>query len=124
MAKILAVDDARTMRELVRSILEAEGHEVVVAEDGVKAIEFARGNAVDLVLTDINMPNMNGISLVTKLRLLADYENTPIIMLTTESSDYKKTKARNMGADAWLQKPFDPARLLKAVNTMLERVGK
>lgn len=124
MAKILAVDDARTMRELVRSILEGEGHEVAVAEDGVKAIEFARQNAVDLVLTDINMPNMNGISLVTKLRLLADYENTPIIMLTTESSDYKKTKARNMGADAWLQKPFDPPRLLKAVNTMLERAGQ
>lgn len=124
MAKILAVDDARTMRELVRSILEGEGHEVAVAEDGVQAIEYARENAVDLVLTDINMPNMNGISLVTKLRLLANYENTPIIMLTTESSDYKKTKARNMGADAWLQKPFDPPRLLKAVNTMLERAGQ
>jgi two-component system chemotaxis response regulator CheY len=109
------------MREMVKSVLQLEGHEVWVAEDGVEALKFARENVVDVVLSDINMPNMNGISLVAKLRRVESYANTPIVMLTTESSDYKKGKAKTMGADGWLQKPFDPERLIKAVNVMLTR---
>jgi two-component system chemotaxis response regulator CheY len=123
MAQILAVDDQRVMRELVKSVLEAEGHEVVVADDGINAMSVARDRSFDLVLTDINMPNMNGISLVTKLRRLDAYASTPIIMLTTESADFKKDKAKRMGANGWLQKPFDPDRLIKAVNSTLARAG-
>jgi len=123
MAKLLAVDDQKVMRELIFGVLSEEGHEVVLAEDGVDALEIAREQVFDMVLTDINMPNMNGISLVSKLRRLDNYKDTPVIMLTTESSDFKKDKAKRMGANGWLQKPFDPKRLIKAVNTCLAKAG-
>jgi len=123
MAKILVVDDSKVMREMVQAALVAQNHEIIVAEDGVEALTLAREHAVDLVLSDINMPNMNGISLVSKLRLLDAYKNVPVIMLTTEDSDFKKDKAKRMGASAWLQKPIDPTRLIKAVNTMLAKAG-
>ena len=123
MAKLLAVDDQKVMRELILGVLNPEGHEVILAEDGVEALEIAREQTVDMVLTDINMPNMNGISLVSKLRRLEGYQDIPIIMLTTESSDFKKDKAKRMGADGWLQKPFDPKRLIKAVSTCLAKSG-
>lgn len=119
MAKILAVDDSRTIREMVSAILSQMGHEVLLACDGAEAMHIARDTAVDLVLTDINMPNMNGISLVYKLRKLDTYRDTPILMLTTESADFKKEKSKNRGANGWIQKPFDADRLEKAVNTML-----
>ena len=123
MAKLLAVDDQKVMRELISGVLSQEGHEVILAEDGVDALNIAREQVVDMVLTDINMPNMNGISLVSKLRRLDNYQKIPIIMLTTESSDFKKDKAKRMGADGWLQKPFDPKRLIKAVNSCLAKAG-
>ena len=119
MTKILVVDDSRTMREMVNAILTDLGHEVVLASDGAEALAIAREMPVDMVLTDINMPNMNGISLVSKLRRLEGYESIPILMLTTESADYKKTKSKNMGANGWVQKPFEPASLEKAVKRML-----
>lgn len=123
MARLLAVDDQKVMRELIFGVLSEEGHEVILAEDGVEALEIAREQTVDMVLTDINMPNMNGISLVSKLRRLDSYKDIPMIMLTTESSDFKKDKAKRMGANGWLQKPFDPKRLIKAVNTCLAKSG-
>jgi two-component system chemotaxis response regulator CheY len=119
MARILSVDDSRTIRDLVSTILKAEGHEVVVAEDGMKAMEIARTETFDLVLSDINMPVMSGISLISKLRNLAGYEYIPIVMLTTEGGDYKKNKAKISGATGWLQKPFTPERLVTAVNKLL-----
>lgn len=119
MATVLAVDDAKLMREMVKTILESEGHEVVLAEDGVDALEKAKTISPQLVLTDVNMPKMNGIALVGELRKLANYATTPILMLTTESADYKKEKARGLGANGWLKKPFDPPRLMTAVNKML-----
>jgi len=119
MAKILTVDDAKVIRDLVEAVLIENGHEVVTANDGVEGLEATRNNQFDLVLSDINMPNMTGISMVSKVRRLAGYEHTPIIMLTTESSDFKKNKAKTMGASGWLQKPFDPERLMKAVNKLI-----
>ncbi len=119
MARILSVDDSSTIRGMVKAILEDEGFEVVSANDGVEAMEIARQQTFDLVLSDINMPNMNGISLVSKLRRLDDYMDIPIIMLTTEDSDFKKKKAKNFGASGWLQKPFTPERLLGAVQKLL-----
>lgn len=118
MARILAVDDSRVIRDMVSAILIAEGHEVITADDGVDAMEKARGQDFDLVLSDINMPNMNGISLISKLRRLEGFEFVPIIMVTTEDSDYRKNKAKTFGATGWLVKPFTPERLINAVNKL------
>ncbi len=119
MARILAVDDSMAMRNLVKGILTGEGYEVLTAVDGADAMKVARKERVDLVLSDVNMPNMSGISLVTRLRSLDNYKFTPIIMVTTEGSDFKKDKARSFGATGWLQKPFTPERLLGAVKKVL-----
>ncbi|MEK6750281.1 MAG: response regulator [Pseudomonadota bacterium] len=120
MATILSVDDSRVMRDMIRSVLESKGYTVLTAADGIEAMSVARQHKVDLVLADINMPNMNGISLLSKLRNLDGYEYVPIIMVTTEEAEYKKAKARNMGATGWLQKPFTPERLLTAVKKLVE----
>lgn len=119
MAKILTVDDSKVIRDLVEAVLIENGHEVTTANDGVEGLEATRNEQFDMILSDINMPNMTGISMVSKIRRLTGYEYTPIIMLTTESSEFKKNKAKNMGASGWLQKPFDPERLMKAVNKLI-----
>lgn len=119
MAKILSVDDSMVIRDLIKAILIENGHEVVTANDGVEGLAAVRAQQFDLILSDINMPNMTGISMVSKVRRLANYEHIPIIMLTTESSDFKKNKSKNVGATGWLQKPFDPERLMKAVNKLV-----
>ena len=119
MARILTVDDSKVITDMVKAVLVAEGHSVETAMDGVEALAIARNQQFDLVLTDINMPNMNGISLVSKLRRVEGYEYIPIIMVTTENSDYKKTKAKTMGATGWLVKPFTPERLVNAVNKII-----
>ena len=121
MARILAVDDARVMRDLVKAVLEDVGHQVTTADDGTTAMDFARKQSVDLVITDINMPHMSGISLISKLRRLPAYTDTPILMLTTESEEYKKNKAKSLGADGWIQKPIDQERLKRAVDSTLQR---
>lgn len=119
MAEILSVDDSRVIRDLMKSILEAEGHTVSVAADGVEALKMAREKAFDIVLSDVNMPNMNGISLLGKLRRVEGYEYVPIVMVTTENDEYKKNKAKNIGATGWLVKPFTPDRVIAAVNKLL-----
>ncbi len=119
MAKILAVDDAKLMRELVSVSLATQGHEVVTANDGQEALDYAKNNSVDLVISDVNMPNLNGINLLKQLRELPHYSETPILMLTTEDAQYRKDKARTMGANGWLTKPFDPPRLQSAVEKLL-----
>lgn len=119
MARVLSVDDSKVMRDLISSVLTEQGHEVVTAEDGMQAMEVARGQNFDLVLCDINMPGMSGISLVSKLRRLEHLKFTPIIMVTTETSDYKKEKSKGSGASGWLAKPFTPDRLINAVNKLV-----
>lgn len=119
MALILTVDDSKVIRDLVAAVLIENGHEVVTANDGIEGLEASRNQQFDMILSDINMPNMTGISMVSKVRRLEGYEYVPIVMLTTESSDFKKSKAKNMGATGWLQKPFDPERLMKAVNKLI-----
>jgi two-component system chemotaxis response regulator CheY len=121
MATILAVDDMLSMRNLVKSVLEKRGHTVVTQDDGVSALEYAKINNVDLVISDINMPQMNGFSLVDALRKLDGYRRTPILMLTTEDADDKKNQARAAGANGWIQKPFNPERLINAVSKTLTR---
>lgn len=119
MAKILTVDDSQAIRDLVSQILINEKHEVISACDGVEALALARTTAVDLALVDVNMPNMNGLSLVSKLRKLEHYKFTPILMVTTETDEYRKKKARSVGATGWLAKPFTAERLIGAVNKLL-----
>ena len=119
MAKILAVDDSKVMRDMITAVLTGEGHEVVTVENGMRAMEVAREQQFNLVLCDINMPGMSGFSLVTKLRRLEHFKFIPIIMVTTETSDYKKDKAKGSGASGWLAKPFTPERLINAVNKLI-----
>ena len=116
---ILAVDDSASMRQMVTATLKSGGYEVVQAADGVEALEFARSKGVDLVLTDVNMPRMDGITLVRELRLLPGYRYTPMLMLTTESSQEKKQQGKQAGATGWIVKPFNPEQLLSTVARVL-----
>ncbi|MDX9739882.1 MAG: response regulator [Gammaproteobacteria bacterium] len=119
MAAILIVDDSPSMRRMVAFALTEAGHLVTEAEDGRKALALAERAAADLVVSDMNMPGMNGIELVGELRRLPAYRSTPILMLTTETSDDMKGKARSAGASGWIVKPFDPDRLIGIVSRLL-----
>ncbi|MBL4667161.1 MAG: response regulator [Sneathiella sp.] len=113
--KILAVDDSKTMRDMVSFTLKGAGYEVIEAADGLLALDTLDSHTVDLVITDINMPNMDGIDLVKALRKIPTYSSTPILVLTTESDDSKKNEGREAGATGWIVKPFEPEKLLKVV---------
>ncbi len=119
MARILAVDDALAIRCVMGEVLKSMGHEVFLFEDGRSALSFARESNVDLVITDLNMPEMNGMSLISSLRLLADYQHTPILVMTTESAEYLKKKAKSVGANGWLTKPITEERISAALNKVL-----
>lgn len=116
---VLAVDDSASMRQAVKLTLEAAGYRVVQAVDGLEALEYARQHAADLVLSDVNMPRMDGITLVRELRALGSYASTPILMLTTESGEERRLAARRAGATGWLVKPFDPNELLATIARVL-----
>ncbi|HTV95020.1 MAG TPA: response regulator [Steroidobacteraceae bacterium] len=113
--RVLAVDDSASMRQMVSLTLQAAGYEVIQASDGLEALEWARTGMVDLVLTDVHMPRMDGISLVRELRDLPHYKFLPMLILTTESSRDKKMSGKQAGATGWLVKPFDPPQLLATI---------
>jgi two-component system chemotaxis response regulator CheY len=122
MHSILAVDDSASMRQMVSFTLKSAGYDVVEAVDGQDAWEKASGSAgrnFDLVLTDQNMPRMDGISLTRKLRDNPKFKGTPILILTTESSDQMKQAGRTAGATGWMVKPFDPAKLLEVIKQVI-----
>ena len=119
MASILLVDDSASMREMVSFTLRGVGHEVSEAEDGVEALEFAKKTPVDLVVTDVNMPNMDGITLTAELRKLDSYKFIPILILTTETGSVRKEQGKVAGATGWIEKPFDPDHLLGTINRVL-----
>ncbi len=119
MAKILVVDDSLSMQKMVSLTLKTAGHEVVEASDGTQALVIAQKDKVDLVLSDVNMPNMNGIELCQKLRQLPNHKFTPVLMLTTESAGDIKMKGKAAGATGWLVKPFNPSQLLATVKKVL-----
>lgn len=115
--KILIVDDSKTMRDMVSFTLSGAGFEVTEAEDGVLALESLKDNTrFDLVITDLNMPNMDGFGLIENLRANAAYKYTPILMLTTESDAQKKERGKLAGATGWIVKPFNPEKLVQVVN--------
>ncbi|PPE68482.1 response regulator [Caldimonas thermodepolymerans] len=119
MHSILAVDDSASMRQMVSFTLKSAGYHVVEAVDGQDAYEKAGTQNFDLVLTDQNMPRMDGISLTRKLRETPQFKTTPILILTTESSEQMKQAGRAAGATGWLVKPFDPARLIEVIRKVI-----
>lgn len=120
MAKtILAVDDSASIRQMVSFTLKSAGYEVLEAVDGMDGLDKAKARAVNLMLTDQNMPRMDGLTLIKSLRAMPQYAATPILMLTTESSDAMKSQGRAAGATGWLVKPFDPQKLIEVVRKVI-----
>lgn len=113
--RILTVDDSASMRALLLHALRGHGFHVEQAVDGQEALEWLSTNEVDLVITDINMPRLDGFGLIQQLRDSARHADRPILVLTTESSDEKKQRARDAGATGWIVKPFDAEKLAAAV---------
>ncbi|NTS76517.1 response regulator [Catenovulum sp. SM1970] len=119
MKKILAVDDSASMRQMVSFTLKKAGFDVTDAKDGVDALNVAKTSEFDLIISDVNMPNMDGITLISELRQLAQYKFTPMLMLTTESGLEKKSAGKAAGATGWIVKPFNPDQLLATINKVL-----
>jgi two-component system chemotaxis response regulator CheY len=117
--RILSVDDSPSIRQMVTFTLKQEGYEVIEASDGEDALAKIQGNPIDLVITDLHMPNMDGIGLIKALRGISSYRFTPIVMLTTESHTDKKDQGRQAGATGWIVKPFKPAQLVAVVKRLL-----
>lgn len=121
MTTILIVDDSRTTRALVRGALEPDRHRVIEAFDGENALESVTTTPLDLVITDVNMPAMDGLTLVKSLRGLREYRFLPILVLTAEAGEDMKQRGREAGATGWLVKPFDAERLRQTVRSVLRR---
>ncbi len=119
MKKILAADDSRTILQMVGFTLKGAGYDVIEAPDGQAALNLAQKQAFDLVITDLNMPGLDGISLTKALRGLSSYRFTPILMLTTEAGESFRTRGKAAGATGWLVKPFDPGMLLGVVKKLI-----
>ena len=119
MANVLVVDDSNSIRDMVSFTLKSAGFQTVEAKDGLEGLSKAQGSAFDLVISDVNMPNMDGITLCSELRKLEDFKFTPILMLTTESSTEMKMKGKAAGATGWLVKPFNPEKLLATVKRVV-----
>ncbi|WP_106804042.1 response regulator [Pseudomonas sp. S5D5] len=120
MAKtILIVDDSQSMRQLVKMTLTGAGHQVLEACDGRDALTKLTGQKINLIISDVNMPNLDGIGLVKAVKARNEYRFTPIIMLTTESEQSKKAEGQAAGARAWIVKPFQPQNLLAAVEKLM-----
>ncbi|MGV6394240.1 response regulator [Pseudomonas caspiana] len=120
MAKsVLVVDDSSSVRQVVGIALKSAGYEVIEACDGKDALGKLNGQKVHLIISDVNMPNMDGITFVKEVKKLPSYKFTPIIMLTTESQESKKMEGQAAGAKAWVVKPFQPAQMLAAVSKLI-----
>jgi two-component system chemotaxis response regulator CheY len=120
MAKtILVVDDSASLRQVVAIVLRGAGYEVIEAADGAIALTKLDGRKIHLVISDVNMPNMDGFTFVQEMKRNPSYRFTPVIMLTTESQDDKKRRGIAVGVKAWVIKPFQPAVMLNAVSKLI-----
>jgi len=120
MAKtILVVDDSISLRQVVGIALKSAGYEVIEACDGQDALSKVHGRRIHLIISDVNMPNMDGITFLKEVKKLPDHKFTPVIMLTTESQEARKQEGRAAGAKAWVVKPFQPAQMLEAVSKLI-----
>ncbi len=113
--RILAIDDSRTIREMLRSSLEAAGFAVITAEDGIEGLERFNENDPDVIITDVNMPRLDGFGVIERIRSGPRRTRVPILVLTTESANELKERARKAGATGWIVKPFDDERLISAI---------
>lgn len=113
--KVLAVDDSRTMRDILSHALDEAGFIVDVAEDGEHGLQVAERFKPDVIISDINMPKLDGFGFIKKLRASKDMQHVPILVLTTESATELKARARDAGATGWIVKPFDGAKLVAAI---------
>lgn len=120
MKKILAVDDSSSVRQMVNFTLKSAGYQVTDAVDGQDALTKAGKEKFDMIITDLNMPNLDGIGLITELRKLPGYSFVPILMLTTESQAEKKDQGRKAGATGWIVKPFNADQLTSAIHKLLK----
>jgi two-component system chemotaxis response regulator CheY len=117
--KIMTVDDSASVRQMVSFTLKGAGYEVSEAQDGRDALNKLNGAGVQMVITDLNMPNMNGLELIKALRAKPECKFMPIVFLTTESQTEKKSEAKAAGATGWIVKPFKPDQLLAVVKKVL-----
>jgi two-component system chemotaxis response regulator CheY len=116
---ILIVDDSESIREVVSFTIENEGHNILQGVDGKDAIKHLNGDPLDLIITDLHMPVMDGIEFIKHVRQTEEYKNIPILFLTTESQTAKKMEAKEAGATGWIIKPFVPAKLIAAINKVI-----
>ena len=116
---ILFVDDSESIREIVNFTLQNEGYNVIVSDNGKNALGVLDGKEVNLIITDLHMPEMNGIELIREIRKMPKYQRTPILFLTTESQVAKKLEAKEAGATGWIVKPFVPAKLISAITKVI-----
>lgn len=119
MTKVLTVDDSATMRDLLFLALRDAGFDVVQAVDGVDALDVVQGEHPDVIVTDINMPRLDGFGLIEKVRADPELRAIPILVLTTESDPARRDQARRAGATGWIVKPFDPAKLVSAIRRVV-----
>jgi two-component system chemotaxis response regulator CheY len=119
MATILTVDDSPSIRQMIKVVLGPAGHNVLEAGDGAQGLQQVQSNKVDLVITDLNMPVMNGLEFIKALRAMPTLVGLPIVFLTTESSDATKQEAKAAGATGWITKPFKPEQLLGVVSKLV-----
>lgn len=119
MATILTVDDSTSMRQMVSFTLKQAGYDVTEAQDGVDGLQKAKSNKFNLIITDVNMPKMDGITLVKELRSTSAYKFIPILLLTTEAGVEKKKEGKAAGATGWLVKPFNPEQLLSTIKKVI-----
>jgi two-component system chemotaxis response regulator CheY len=119
MKTVLSVDDSASLRQMVAFVLRGGGYEVIEATDGEDGLAKLRGQEVDLILSDINMPKMSGLELTRQVRAMPRYQFIPIVLLTTESHPEKKQEGKAAGATAWIVKPFNPDQLLAVVKKVM-----
>ncbi len=116
---ILVVDDSYSIRESIAFMLSESGFNIIKADDGKNALPFFDGRKIDLLLTDLHMPEMNGIELISNVRKTTDYKRIPILLLTTETLKEKKLEAKKAGATGWINKPFEKQKLLSVINKVI-----
>jgi two-component system chemotaxis response regulator CheY len=116
---VLVVDDSASIRQVVGIALKSAGYDVLDAADGKDALGKLKGQKIHLVISDVNMPNMDGITFLKELKKLPAYKFTPVIMLTTESQESRKQEGQAAGARAWVVKPFQPAQMMAAVAKLI-----
>jgi len=117
--RIMTVDDSVSVRQMVSFTLKNAGYETIEASDGKDALSKLNGSGINMIVTDLNMPNLDGIGLIKEVRAKSDYKFIPIIMLTTESQDNKKQEGKSAGATGWIVKPFKPDQLLAVIKKVL-----